>query len=272
MRQLAHEIKKYIRVLKVILSMSFQKFLEYRSSFVISSISINLWIMAEFAWVFIAFDINKVLGGYEKWQYVGLMGFYFFAINLFWGLFDKSLNNIMPNIYEGRIDSFLLKPISPQFSISVMEIGITYLVNSFTGLAVFFYAIYKSGMVVHFSDILIAAIVLILFLITFYSISFALNCTVFWLGMLKALRSPIADIPEKFGKIPTGLYGRFRWVELLFYLVIPVALVTTIPTSFVYWGTKWEILGYYVLLTAAFFAISKLVWKLGMKSYTSAGG
>lgn len=267
MKQSVRSIIKYLRILRILLSLSNQKVAEYRTSFIMTTGTIALWLVAEFFWMFVIFKFTQSYAGYNVWQYIGFIGFYFFIINLFWFLFDTSLNSLSDNIYDGKIDMLILRPINSQFLATFLEFDIPSIFNSFMGLVTFMIAIIKLAPQVHILQILSLILITCLCIISFYSILFSVFSLSFWSGRLPALRAFLNMIFHEPSRVPTEAYR--GGIKILFYFIIPVALVATIPTSVFYFGINGKLILYYTIFTGIVFLLSRIVWDLGLRSYSS---
>jgi len=196
------------------------------------------------------------------------MGFFHIFQNIFWFLFDISLNSLSDNIFYGKIDGLLTKPIGSKFLASFNEFDIASIPNALFGLAVFFISIIKLKIVITFLLVLKLLILAACSVVVFYSIFFIVLSLAFWAGRMESVRGFLHTVLNDPGSIPSSAYqGAIRFIASF---IIPVALVTTVPTSVIFFNNiDWPLTSYYVILATVFYLGSNLVWKLGLKSYSS---
>lgn len=270
MKQLVRRLRKYLYILRILFSLSNQKIAEYRGSFFLETITITMWLLANILWVLLVFSFTDIFIGYSIWQYIAFQGFYFFAINLFWFFFDVSLNTLSNNIYDGKIDLWITKPMSAQFLASFNEFHIPSLVNLLYGFAVFICALVKQQIVLSITQVLSVLLIVVLSNIIFYSISFIVYCLTFWVGRLRAIHGILDVIFDDATSIPTDAYK--GGLKFLFYFVVPVAITVTIPTSIVFFDFDSKMLLYYFVFAVLVYLLSRIVWRLGLRTYSSVSG
>jgi len=267
MKLLVHKIKKYIKILRILFSISTQLVSEYRVSFFLTSFTIALWLAVYVLRLHLIFLYTDSFAQYSIWQYLGFLGFYFFVINLFWFFFEGSLNKLSINIYEGVIDRLITKPVDSQFIVSFYDFNIPNLFNLLVGLVIFIVSLFQLGISVSILQFVLVLYLIILFIVSVYSLMFSGLCMTFWAGRLKAMESLIRLILDEPANVPASLYQGF--FKVLFYFILPIALISTVPTNIFYFEIEYQLILYYSVFTLIAFGVSRFVWKRGLKTYSS---
>lgn len=270
MRRMVHKIKKYLKVIKALILISIHKATVYRLSFFMTTITIAMWLGAYLIWYYILFHYTSQIGGYNSWQYIGFLGFYQFTINVFWFWFSYGLYYLSDNIYDGKVDYFIVKPISSQFLASISELDIPSFFNMILGLSVYILALIKVNSHLTIISLLEFIIVFICSILIFYSFFFCFLISSFWLGRMQAIRGFFVKSYNDTSTVPTGTFQGV--LKFILYFIFPVAVTTTIPTSILYFGIKWQLIFYYIIFTIGILLASMIVWKVGLKSYSSVSG
>lgn len=267
MKQLVHRVKTYMKIIRRYLIISFQLVAEYRKSFILTSISISLWLVADFFWLYLLFQYTDSFAGYGVWHYIGFLGCYFLIINLFWFVFDKPLDSLSRNIYEGKIDQWITKPIDSQYAVSFREFDINSLPNFIFGFATIIVAIIKTNTTVNFTNLILVILTGIIAIVIMYACMFTAYSLTFWIGRSGALKSFMHILFDDPATIPATAYKGF--VKFLFYFVIPAAMIATVPTEILFFYTHWNYLLYSTIFAVGMLLLSRIVWHLGLRTYTS---
>lgn len=267
MKHMVRNTVKYLKIVRILLSLSNQKIAEYRLSFYMTTVSIGLWLIADYVWLIIIYKFTHFFAGYNIWQYIGFLGFYFFFVNSFWFLFDYSLNKLSNDIYEGKIDMLITKPVDSQFLASFNEFDVPSVFNLIFGLGVFIFSILKLQLSVNILQVIYLIIITFSGLASFYAIMFSVFSLTFWIGRSRAVQGLLHMIFHDPSKIPTAAYQ--GGVKVLFYFIIPVALVATVPTSILYFSIDYKLVLYYLAFTIVIFSLCRLIWRIGLRSYSS---
>lgn len=247
--------------------MSIQLMMEYRFNFFMTTWTIGLWLVSYTIWVALLYQFTDSIQGYSELQYMAFVGFYFLVINLFWFLFDYGIHDLSDAIYEGRIDFLMIKPIDGQFALSFKGFHMPSFFNMIFGLLVIVYAMGKGGTVVSVTQLISLTIVMLISVISLYSIMFTILSLTFWAGRLHALQTLLSKVIDDPATVPGTAYKGI--VKVFFYFVIPVVLVSTIPTEILFWHVSRSTVLFYAFFAAIVFMLSRTIWKLGLRSYTS---
>lgn len=260
-------IKKHMIYIKKMWSISIQLMMEYRFNFFMTTWTIGLWLVSYAVWVALLYQFTDAIQGYSEIQYMGFIGFYFFVINLFWFLFDVGMDDLSAAIYEGRLDFLVTKPVDSQFMLTFRGFYMPSLFNMLFGFFVIVYSLSKSEIEVTFVQIALVVIVILLAIISIYAIMFTALSITFWAGRLNALQRFLSKVIDEPATIPGTAYKGV--VKAFFYFIIPVVLITTVPTSVIYWEVASTTILFYAVFALAALLVSRIVWKMGLRSYTS---
>lgn len=268
MKHMVHNISKYLRICLRFLNLSYQKILIYRVSFILTTFTISLWLVASFVSIYIIYSYSDSFAGYSMWQYIGFMGFFQVFQNIFWFFFDTSLNSLSDNIFYGKIDGIITKPISSKFLASINEFDISSIPNIIFGALVLMVSLSKLDVNITLIMLTKLFIITICSVILFYSLFFSIMTLAFWAGRMNSVRGFLHTVLNDPGSIPTTAYrGIARFIASF---IIPVALIATVPTSVLFFqDVSWKLTGFYILLTLVFYAVSNITWRIGLKNYSS---
>lgn len=209
----------------------------------------------------------------------GIAGWSFYEMLLLSGIFDliwvltnvwilNPLQELPEKIYSGSLDFDLLKPVNTQviasFSrFSLLEIIVPVLLPLF----LIVYSIVKIGLVVAWWQIVGGVLMLAVSLFILYCFSFLLVSCSFFVNRFHTFRVIFNRLREAL-RYPLHIYPLALRIVLL--TVIPIGVAIFYPVKLLVEGLgAWEVV-LYICVAGFFFLVSRLVFLVGLKRYSSA--
>lgn len=274
---------------------SFQKESAYRFNFGANLLSTLLSLAGSIGGILVLFSAKKSLNGWTFYEMLTLTGVYLLIQalkNLVTAPSLNSLTGFTGELWTGKFDFILLKPVSPQFQISFKEwslwsvfdmlLAIGLLCVSIPGISR--ESIHAAGTgelasvsgttavglfvpgIGGVSGALLFAAALAVSLLMVYSILLLLGSAAFWY-----LGTPLSWIFDAFlqaGRFPVGIYpGAIR---LFLTWLIPVGFVVTMPAEILAGRAAASSLAFGALLAVLLFVGSSLFFRASLKKYSSA--
>lgn len=262
----AMSIRRYGRFAATSLAASVSSQLEYRANFVIYTITGVASALGSLLGLQVLVGEGRSVGGWSFSEAAVVVGLYILVEGLMEVALYPNLDRISDEVREGKMDYVLLKPIDAQFLLSFRNVNLFQLPSVLVGTGVTAWALSINGAltVQHFFG---GLIFVALGYAIVYSIWFMLATLVFWLvglnnvtvlfwSVLRAAEYPVTALPAS--------------VRGIFTFVIPVAFVTTVPAQVFLGRANTQTLMLAPIITVLFLAAARLVWKLAVRSYTSA--
>lgn len=239
----------------------------YRTNFIGSLISSLGWgISSIISMLLLTSKINSAYG-WSREELLILTGLYGIFIGLFHVIFSRNFSNLSRIINKAELDSYLLKPLDVQFSLSlwtVYYIGIfrVLLAAGFTA-----YIIYSSHIQIELINIISFFLVLPLSLLLLYSVWFIISTLLIWFPLLSNLTELLFHIND-ITRFPPEMYKRLS--NVIVFMIIPLTFVVVTPLKVllnkIIFG---DIAGLFIFSLSLFF-ISRIFWKFALRYYTSA--
>jgi ABC-2 type transport system permease protein len=259
-------IRCYYRFVATSFAASIAAQLEYRANFVVYTITGVVTALTSLLGLSVVVGGGRSIGGWTFAESAVVVGLYIFIEGLMEVALYPNLDQISEEVRQGKLDYVFLRPIDSQFLLSFRNINFFQLPSVFIGAGITLWAITSSG-VLTLSNVLIGTIFLLLGYAIIYSIWFMLATLVFWFvginnvtvlfwGVLRAAEYPITAFP--------------KWLRGLFTFVIPIAFVTTVPAQAFLGRAEGSVLAVGLLIAFLFLVVTRIVWKLAVRSYTSA--
>ncbi len=263
-------IRHHLQVWRRFINVNLQRDLAYRPDFALQGLQAALW-AAWYVYVLRVYFLHtRLLGGWTYHQALALLGVFQIAQGVSAAILTPNLGRIVEYVRKGTLDFVLLKPTSDQFQVSIQHFAVWRTVNVWVGLALIVASGVwgePRGIVVGAAQLGLFIILLFAGLLILYSLVLMLMTLAFWFVRVENLLTLLQVIWET-GRYPVSAYQGV--VRLILTYVIPVAFITTVPASAIAGRlTASEAAGALGLGSAAF-ALSTLLWRRGIRAYTSA--
>lgn len=243
--------------------------LQYRANFWASVLGTLFWLGLAVLTVALFFSHTESLGGWSFWEVVVLLG----VFNALSGVVDAVLRpgvgSLAGEVRSGKLDFVLMRPVDAQLFVSFRRLDIWRFADVVLGLALAGYALARLGampsawQLAAFVATLAAAVAVV------YSIWVALMSLAFWFVAVENI-SVLFDAVYGAARYPASAYpGALRFV---FLYLLPVAWTTTIPAAALTGRLGPGMVVAAIGVGATSLALTRLLWKVALKRYTSAGG
>ena len=248
--------------------MDIRRITMYRANLISSSIGYLLESLATFFSIWLITRMTSSLGGWNSAQIFALYTYTLFLITT-WEFFCVNTMEIPSLINQGRLDVFLIRPVGDLFQFLIFELDEESIFEMVTSLVILIISMVK----LHLS-ISVFSFVLFFFntlsaLFAFEGIYLAVCASAFWFQSSDGLESIVYQIIQ-LSRYPITIYPNILRIAIT---VIPFGLYGYYPLLVLFFKTDLATILYTVLAGPVFFLlVYKLVWKNGLKHYSSAAG
>jgi ABC-2 type transport system permease protein len=257
------------RVLRAFWTVNVAEELQYRANLVASLLSTVFWLAMALLTLAVFFRQTDALGGWAFWEVVVLLGVFNALGGVVETLLRPGIGRLVEYVRTGSLDLILAKPTDAQFYVSFRRLDVWRLTDIVLGFALAGFALTRVASPPTFGRVAAFLVALAAAAAILYAIWIALMSLAFWFVNVENL-SVLFDAVYDAARYPASAYpGALRF---LFLYLVPIAWTTTVPAS-----TLTGRLGPGVALAAAGAAVAavaaaRLVWRVALSRYTSAGG
>jgi len=258
-----------IRVIRALWRSSVAEELQYRANFVLSVLGTLFFTGTALLTVAVFFQQTDALGGWQLWEVVTLLGIYTALGGFVEAVIRPGIGRLVSDVKSGDLDLVLARPVDAQVYVSLRKIDIWRFSDIGLGLALAGFALLQQERMPGPLQLAAFAVTLGSAALLLYALWVALMSTAFWFVAVENL-SVLFDAVYEGARYPMSAYpGALRF---LFVYLIPVAWTTTIPAGALTGrftpAVALAALG--VALTALL--LTRLLWRVAVRRYTSAGG
>ena len=259
----------YLRLIGHFARASIQEAAAYRANFFINGLHSALNLVTGILGLAILFGQVETVQGWTFAKTLALLGVYLTVgalRNLVFGPSLEALGGMEGEVWSGKFDFMLLRPVNTQFLSSFRRWQPFALIDLALGLGVLGVAaslLSQSLSAAHLAAFLAAlgAGVAIL-----YSIVLAFTALVFWSPGF--LFTWVFDGVFQMARYPIGLYP--GWLRLVLTWVVPVGVITTVPAEALSGAVTPTTLVGAIALAVALTAGASALFRLGLRRYASA--
>jgi ABC-2 type transport system permease protein len=259
---------RYLRLFALQLRVSAAQAMAYRANFLIQGAMSLLWIALTLVPLIVLFgERNVVAASWDEPSALIVIAYFVAVRAVLEGMISPSLVDMVEKIRSGSFDYVLLKPVDAQAMISASHYEPWRVFDLLGAVAVAIYAFVQRGGPPSPADLALGVALLVSGVLAAYALWILCAAASFWVVRLDNLMYLLGAIFDV-GRWPVDVFrGAWRFV---FTFVIPVAVMTTYPAMALLGRLDTRT----ALATAAgslvLLALSRLVWRMAIRSYTSA--
>ena len=258
-----------IRLIRSFILASAQAELAYRANFFLSLLHSLLNFAAGFLGVVVVFGQVEMLRGWDYPATLALLGVYLVASalrSLFIGPSLEAMAGMDGEVWTGRFDFTLLRPVATQFLASFQRWRLFSLVDLALGVLVIGIALHQPGQTLSILQLVNFLVALFAGVTILYSILLAFTALVFISPGF--LFTWVFDGLFQMARYPLGLYP--GWVRLVLTWIIPLGLITTVPAQALTSTVTFPALAGTISLAVILLAAASLLFRWGLVRYHSA--
>ncbi len=261
-------VKRYFRIFTQLFKFRLSNQMIYRASFwTVFFVDMSMFLiqLAVFSALFLNVDH---INGWNKYQMIFFVGTFNLvdSTNMFLCFFG--IISIPGKIREGKLDIYMTKPVNTLFWVTFESIDIGSSLLFIPASLMIGYATIKLGITLTLGKVLGYFLLLALMLLLLYSLMLILRTLSFWFIKTDALHDLEGELMGFSFRVPGIVYTGAA--KFILYVLLPYALIATIPTQFftqILTGGQWLLV---VCVTLFFTILAQVLWRLGLRNYTSA--
>lgn len=262
-------LSRYFSLYKAIFKINLSREIQFRGNLLVDNLVTVFWATsAVLYYIFIYQHINHVKG-WELGQSLSLIGFYLLFNSIFKSLIELNFSFLPRLVYRGNLDFFLLKPVNTQFLVSLSRFSLRSFLRMFAGLGILAWAYFNYHLSLSWLNIAGILLAMTLGLVIIYSFWFMTMLLIFFLGNLENLYFLFMPIFQV-SRVPINILPLS--IELVFTFIVPLVFISTVQAQ-IFWGLiPWKLLLFGINAAIFLLWLSHLLWRMSLRTYTSASG
>jgi ABC-2 type transport system permease protein len=267
MRDASGTVMRYLRLYACFLRFSFTRAMEFRLDFGFRIVMDMVWYVVNFLFFWVLFRHTAVLGGWDYDQSLVFLGGVFVSDALHMTVFSNNMWWLPFLINKGDLDFYLVRPVSSLFFVSLREFAANSFINLLMAAGLLGWALMRypgplgAGRLALYLACLLAGVFL------HYILNLVFLLPAFWMHTSHGLREIYFSMSETITR-PAGIFT--GWVRRLLVTILPFTLIVSFPTRALFEANPWPVVAHLAAATAGAFLGALLLWRAGVRSYSSA--
>ena len=259
----------YFKLIRSFFRASVQNEMAHRSNFWIGLLHSLLNLVTGVLGVAVLFGQVDSINGWNFASTLAILGVYL-TVGALRGLFiGPSLDTLAGmdgEVWTGKFDFTLLRPVDVQFQASFRHWQPFRLFDLVLGLGVLVTATFRLGYSLTLTNLLAFLAALLIGMLILYAILLIFAGFVFWSPGF--LFTWVFDGIFQMARYPVGVYP--RWVQLILTWIIPVGVITTVPAQALGGMLPAGAFGAAFLIAVVLLGSGTAVFRFGLRRYASA--
>ncbi|MBI4050362.1 MAG: ABC-2 family transporter protein [Candidatus Doudnabacteria bacterium] len=261
-------MRRYLRIYWHMVKQNINRDLQFRSDFWLAVATQLAWFGMQILFFRILFNQTVEINGWSFEHILVLLAVFLLIEMVVIGLFMHNFARMPSYISDGELDFLLLKPVDAQFLSSLRYFSTNSLFNILPPLLLLFVGFGSLGITAGLGQILLFAVGFVSSVVILYSLWFITVISLFWINKVFEIHEFFLSLFH-FVKYPSSIYRGF--VKHFFSFVFPIILTVTVPAQILLSTLENTAkLLWLPLIAAITFALSRLIWKAGLRRYVSA--
>lgn len=253
-------------VVRTLVGVSALNELQYRVNFFLQLFQSLVALATAIAVVALVYLYTPSLGGWQPWELMVVVGVHTALGGVIRSVIQPSMQLLMQDIREGKLDFALTKPVDAQLLVSLRRITVWPLIDVVVGLGVVVVAMLQIGGASLIGVVMFVAAVL-LGAVMIYCLWLVITTGAFWIVRMEHVAELFNGLYQA-GRWPIGLFP--GWLRLLFTVLVPLALAVTLPSEVLTGRAGLLALAGAAAFTVVLVAFTRWFWRLGIKNYAGA--
>jgi ABC-2 type transport system permease protein len=257
----------YGRILATQMRVSMMTAMQYRADFVIEGLMSVYWLGWNLLPLIVLYADRSSVAGWDYPSALIVIGWFVVLRAVLEGVITPSLVETVQRIRSGSFDYVLLKPVDAQFMVSIARFVPWRIIDLLGGFALVVYAFYRLGRPPAIEHVAAGLLLLVAGALVMYAMWMMVVAASFWVVRLDNLTYLLNALFDT-ARWPVHVF-RGAW-RIVFTFVLPLALMTTYPAMAVLGRIDLAVAAGCVGGAIGLLVVSRLVWRLAIRSYTSA--
>ena len=261
-------MKRYWTVFWRLRAMRLQAILEYRSDFLFWSGMSLIWTVFNYFFVALLGSVTGDIAGWNVAELLVLLSIYSIFDSLTWSFFYPNMRDYTAAIFSGKLDYTLVRPMDTQFLIMVANNNFGHISRFIVGIGGLVWSLQHLPYAISGWNLMYMLVGLICSSVLLYSLWFMIASVAFWVEKLDSINDIVPSLRRLF-QVPRQVFTGVS--SVLLSVIVPLALVTTIPAELVLGRAEPGWVVYFVLFTLAAAIGARWFFNLSLKKYSGVG-
>jgi ABC-2 type transport system permease protein len=260
-------LSHYLRIWAASAKYSLVRATMFRGDLFIWALVELFWISVNVIMVDVIYAHTATIAGWTKYEMLLLVGTSMLIQRFLMGFFWSGIFEMGRNVRSGLFDFTLAQPGDPLFMASTRKLELDGLLNSLVAAGLVVYSAGKLGLRPGAGDLALYACMVACGVVIHYSALVLAMSLSFWITSSQGVEGSYFTLME-FSRLPREAFSGI--VKVVFVWVLPVVVVSNAPARELLHGFQPLWAAGLVAATAGWLAFAVIIFRLGLRRYTSA--
>ncbi|MEK3916955.1 ABC transporter permease [Paenibacillus sp. FSL H7-0331] len=263
-------LKKYGYIYLIFVKNCFIAQMEYRINFLFANTIEIAYLCIKLIYVLVAFRVGVVINGYTPDALLMYVGSFTMMTGFYCLFFYSNFMMLSNHIRDGTLDMLITKPVSLQFIATLRRIDFGYsFTNVVAGIAMIVIGWSRMGIPV--TPVKVFGFIAFIFVgvVLKYAIFLIPSLISFWTVNTNAVNQMSTAIWDM-NHVPMNIYGRS--IQQAGMFLFPVFIITNFSPLYAMDKLDISYMVWFIAAPIVFLFISRKLWNVAIRSYTSASG
>jgi len=262
------KIKKYWQLFWYFRKLQLMRQLEYRTDFIFWGFVSLMWSGFTFFFFSLIVRVSGNIGGWNEYQIYLLISVFTILDAFTWSFFYHNMRYYTNYVFSGDLSQFLTKPIDTQFLMMTQNNTYNNIFRLIMGIVMLLWSINKLQLEISLLSFVWFFYTFIVAMLFVYFLWFCISTLSFYVEKLDNINDIIPSLRQMW-QVPEEVYTGF--FSVLFRFIIPLGLITSIPTKILLGQQPWVSTIYLSVFTVLMMIISRIFFKFSLRKYGSVG-
>ncbi|MGH7163472.1 MAG: ABC transporter permease [Planctomycetota bacterium] len=258
---------RYLRLYVRFVRFSFSRAMEFRLDFFFRVGMDALWYAVNLAFFWVVYGHTRLLGGWSYEQVLVFATGYFFVDAVQMTVFSNNAFWFPVFVNRGDLDYYLVRPVSSLFFLSLRDFAANSFLNLVLAVGLLAWALANYPGRLGAAAVAMYVVLLLVGVFLHYVLSMLFMIPVFWTHTSGGLREIFWAL-DRYAHKPHRIFSGLVFRVLV--TALPFALIASFPTMVLFEGLTLPLFLHMAAVPALLFALMLLLWRAGLRSYTSA--
>lgn len=262
---------RHLRLLSSFAKMSLQGEMAFRGNFLLKVLVELIWLGILLLFFKTIFSKSSSVASWSEYEYLFFVGAYYALEGFVETFFLENCVEFSELVRSGNLDFFLLKPIDPQFYLTLRKVDWSTVPKIFLGAGMVWLATIDLGKMVSLGTWFVFIVLFLCGCILAYSFLIMLTSLGVWMVRNQSLME-VWWLFSNLMRYPREIYNT-PWafpIRMVFGFMIPALLAISIPAEFVLKKIDVYTTIHMVISTIVFFCLSRWFFNYSLRHYRSA--
>jgi ABC-2 type transport system permease protein len=263
-----NNLRRIIRVWASLARASVMADITFRFNFFLGIVRQGLWLLVFVLMIDVIFRNTASLAGWEKSEVLIILALSRFiegSMHMF--VVPNLINLVFEAVPNGTFDFYLTKPLPLQFYTAFRQPSTESIGNVAAGIILLTYAVSLPEISVTASQWLLFGILIALSIIIYYNLLFLTAACVFFLERFQGIWGFWSIFSEPL-TVPFDIFPRTPRLAMTY--LIPLAFIVFVPAQAATGKISWQYVPTAVGAAIIMILITNIVWRAGLRRYSSA--